>query len=143
MIDENKLLKDLDLYINRSSPDEFTVRTDLTIGEIRYLIKNQSKISVDKILKRIEENCYPVIQLHNSIEKGMTLAGIRQCFEKETSSNDESVLYGEWVEIAETITLDTVYMCSECGEKFVFKQNLYKHCPNCGAKMTEEGKENE
>ena len=44
MIDENELLKSLDLYINRSSPDEFTVRTELTIGEIRSLIKEQHKI---------------------------------------------------------------------------------------------------
>ena len=44
MIDENKLLKDLDLYINRSSPDEFTVRTELSVGEIRSLIKKQNKI---------------------------------------------------------------------------------------------------
>ena len=31
------------------------------------------------------------------------------------------------------------YRCSECGRKSAIKEN---YCPNCGAKMDEEGKEN-
>ena len=48
---------------------------------------------------------------------------------------------GKWIE-KEDYNLDTYYDCSECGESFCLidgtpADNLYKYCPNCGARMTE------
>lgn len=46
---------------------------------------------------------------------------------------------GEWIE-QEDFNLDTYYDCSVCGESFCLidgspTDNLFKFCPNCGAKM--------
>jgi DNA-directed RNA polymerase subunit RPC12/RpoP len=48
---------------------------------------------------------------------------------------------GRWIE-KEDYNLDTYYDCSECGESFCLidgtpADNLYKYCPNCGARMAE------
>ena len=48
---------------------------------------------------------------------------------------------GHWIE-KDGFDGDTYYDCSECGESFCLidgtpTDNLYNHCPNCGAKMQE------
>mgnify|MGYP003291506310 CR=1 FL=1 len=46
---------------------------------------------------------------------------------------------GEWIECKD-LNGDTYYDCSVCGESFCLidgspTDNLFKFCPNCGAKM--------
>ena len=50
------------------------------------------------------------------------------------------VVHGEWTVIEDDYTDDTIYQCSVCKEEFVTIEgtpadNLWKYCPNCGAKM--------
>lgn len=52
---------------------------------------------------------------------------------------------GEWIEAQEYL-FDNVYTCSACGSEFVLeagtpKDNEYNYCPNCGADMREEEKD--
>ena len=49
LIDVDKLLKNLDLYINRSSFGEITIRTELSLGEIYFLINVQPIVSVGSV----------------------------------------------------------------------------------------------
>ena len=58
----------------------------------------------------------------------------------------EPVQHGKWIAVEVEYINDTLYKCSECHEDFVTidgmpGQNLYKYCPNCGAKMEEYRKE--
>ena len=52
------------------------------------------------------------------------------------------VRHGRWVEKEEPY-FDVLFGCSACGEEFCFiegnpSDNLYKYCPNCGARMDGE-----
>ena len=52
------------------------------------------------------------------------------------------VVHGRWVEKEEPY-FDVIFACSACGEEFCFiegnpSDNLYKYCPNCGARMDGE-----
>ena len=38
-------------------------------------------IDADELMKSIEDNSYPVLQKNGSVEKGMTITGIKQCIE--------------------------------------------------------------
>lgn len=47
---------------------------------------------------------------------------------------------GRWIEKEDWAADDYYYTCSVCGEDFVLIEgspgdNLWNHCPNCGAKM--------
>ena len=52
---------------------------------------------------------------------------------------------GEWIDLHdENVLYEQTYICSACGEWFVIeagtpKENGYKYCPNCGARMDGEG----
>ena len=48
-IDADAFLKALDLYINRSSLGEITISTELSIGEICSLIKDQPTIDAEPV----------------------------------------------------------------------------------------------
>lgn len=52
----------------------------------------------------------------------------------------EPVRYGKWIIVGHSYRLK----CTECGwqDGRLFEKR-YKYCPNCGAKMTEEGNDNE
>lgn len=84
--------------------------------------------------------------LHNKFSDG---------FDSDRWWNSMSVLYainkvpsvkpqpktGHWIE-QEDFNGDTYHDCSKCGESFCLIEgtptdNLYKYCPNCGAKMIE------
>ena len=48
---------------------------------------------------------------------------------------------GEWEEIEDDWSMETIYKCSACKEEFVTidgtpADNLWNYCPHCGAKMT-------
>lgn len=62
---------------------------------------------------------------------------------KEDAANVAPVVHGRWIRIADD---DAWAECSECGDRysscdnggtpeFMLFCNLYKYCPNCGAKM--------
>lgn len=57
LIDADALLKSLVLYINRSSLGEITVSTELSIGEICSLIKDQPTIEVNEPVNKYCLNC--------------------------------------------------------------------------------------
>ena len=47
---------------------------------------------------------------------------------------------GEWEEIEDDWSMETIYKCSACKEEFITidgtpADNLWNYCPNCGAKM--------
>ena len=47
---------------------------------------------------------------------------------------------GEWEEIEDDWSMETIYKCSACKEEFVTidgtpADNLWNYCPHCGAKM--------
>ena len=53
------------------------------------------------------------------------------------------VVHAKWVEFENSIYDEVFYRCSSCGEDFCFVEgspadNLYKYCPNCGARMDGE-----
>ncbi len=90
-------------------------------------------IDADELMKSIEDNCYSVSQKHNSIEKGMTLNGIKQCIEEQPTVDAEPIRHGNWIR-------NGVFCanCSECGKNSV---DIGKYCSNCGAKMEEHENE--
>lgn len=101
-------------------------------------------IDADELMKSIEDNSYPVSQKHNSIEKGMTLTGIKQCIKDCTAVYAEPVRRGKWIEAQGIIGIDpetldvkigNVDRCSLCSTEFVSVPVKYKYCPNCGSIM--------
>lgn len=51
-----------------------------------------------------------------------------------------TVVHGRWEDSTDEWFGTDVYTCSNCRESYVLvegtpKQNLWYHCPNCGAKM--------
>jgi len=75
---------------------------------------------------------------------GMYTHEILEAINEQPTINPESIVKrGQWVE-NEDFNNDTYYDCSVCGESFCFIEgypddNLYKYCPNCGAKMMTAG----
>lgn len=64
--------------------------------------------------------------------------GIQPNGEVETMSDEKTCIFEEW----QDGTFDSIWNCSNCKEDFCFiegdpKDNLYRYCPNCGAKITE------
>ena len=58
------------------------------------------------------------------------------------SADVAPVRHGRWIEKEEPY-FDVLFGCSACGEEFCFiegnpSDNLYKYCPNCGARMDGE-----
>ena len=51
----------------------------------------------------------------------------------------DRVKHGEWIKTDDPI-VEAIFECSVCGEAFCLvegnpEENLYRYCPNCGAKM--------
>lgn len=69
-----------------------------------------------------------------------------QALNMATEALEQKPKTGHWIE-QEDFNGDTYYDCSECGESFCLIEgtptdNLYKYCPNCGAKMEEHDADN-
>ena len=103
-------------------------------------------IDADNLMKSIEDNSYSVSQKNNSIEKGMTLTGIRQCIEEQPTVDAEPVRRGKWIEkevigginsLTFKVEKYKIYKCSLCRIEVMPSSIKYKYCPECGAKMEE------
>lgn len=56
---------------------------------------------------------------------------VLECIDNVPTEDVKPVVRGEWI-----------CVCSNCGHKEPFKAKfLYSYCPNCGARMGEEGQE--
>ncbi len=76
----------------------------------------------------------------NDIRKAM-----QDLIDNAPTVDAEPLRHGKWIAVDDEYMDETLYKCSECHEDFVTidgmpAQNLYKYCPNCGAKMQEECK---
>ena len=64
-------------------------------------------------------------------------------------SDAVEVVHGEWTIIEDDYSFLTTLRCSVCGEEYCFEEYdedlppHYRYCPNCGAKMDGERKDNE
>lgn len=90
-------------------------------------------IDADAAIDAFEMNCYPIRYDHNSIEKGMTITGIKQVLDELSPAQPEPRT-AYW-------TKDAVgsIVCSKCGG--IRKDNRIGHtnfCNCCGAKMKGE-----
>lgn len=100
-------------------------------------------IDREELLLRLKK----VVSTGDDFSLGMQMATSNaiECIKEAPAADVEEVKHGEWGEFEDNI-LDTIYQCSVCKEEFVLiegtpSENLWKYCPNCGAKM--DGKESE
>ena len=98
-------------------------------------------ISRKAAIKFIKNHSYPVRYDRNSIEQGMTITGIEQALNEVPSVQPEQKT-GRWVYMKDCED----WYCSNCKDIFMLlegtpKDNDYNYCPNCGAKMESEGKD--
>lgn len=103
--------------------------------ETEYIKKPVLKIAVKSYFKHlIDKGKYKINVLDAN-------ADINRIISEMPAADVAEVKHGKWIE-KETY-LGTYYDCSICGESFCFIEgsptdNLYKYCPNCGAKMDGE-----
>lgn len=93
---------------------------DVIKNEIRRYFKNKAERDIDTV---------DIVDANAELQK---------IFDNAFGEDVSPVEHGKWVE--KDNGMDTYYDCSVCGESFVFIDgdpidNLYHHCPNCGAKM--------
>lgn len=91
-------------------------------------------ISRQQAIKKFEDLCYPVRYDHNSVEKGMTITGIRQVLDELPPAPSEREK-DEWVE-ASVAGMPAIYH-RRCNT-FVYAPNGktgFNFCPNCGIDM--------
>ena len=74
------------------------------------------------------------------IDYASCLPDVRDMLNDQPTIEAVPVVHGEWEEITDDWSDETIYRCSVCGEDFVTidctpVENLYNFCPNCGAKM--------
>ena len=68
---------------------------------------------------------------------------LKRYVKRQPAADVAPVVHGRWIEKEEPY-FDVIYVCSACGEEFCFiegnpSDNLYKYCPNCGARMDGDG----
>lgn len=104
-------------------------------------------VLVDKndALRIFDENCYPIIYDETSIERGMTITGIRQVLDEAMSVNkniDETILrrHAYWKPEHHggfSPGGNPLYRCSNCN--WIFGTHMlhpnYRYCPECGSVM--------
>ena len=83
----------------------------------------------EKAIAQLEQNKIDCGEFNKMIEPLKDVAPVR---------------HGRW-ESFEDVFMETCYQCSECGLSFYLadggtpKENEYRYCPNCGAKMDKGG----
>ena len=74
------------------------------------------------------------------------LLRVKSMVSKFPAADVAPVVHGRW-EVSTDEWFETdVYTCSKCRESYVLvegtpKENLWRYCPNCGAKMDENWKQ--
>lgn len=105
--------------------------------ETEYIKKPILKIAIKSHFKNLK------YQGKHTIGVMDANADINRIISEIPAADVVEVKHGEWIE-KETL-YDVYYDCSVCGESFCFiegkpTENLYKYCPNCGAKIDGERK---
>ena len=68
--------------------------------------------------------------------------GARKLIEEAPAVDAVPVVHGRWESVEAKPRL--IYSCSVCGEKWAYGAIFYmKYCPNCGAKMDGERKDDD
>ena len=93
-------------------------------------------IDADKLIKAMKKTAEITGRFGDAVN------AFEACVKLMPAADAVEVKHGKWIEQGDG--LYTYYDCSVCGESFCFIEgsptdNLYKYCPNCGAKM--DGKE--
>ena len=93
-------------------------------------------IDADKLIKAMKKTAEITGRFGDAVN------AFEACVKLMPAADVVEVKHGKWIERENNY--DTDYDCSVCSESFVFIDgdpidNLYQHCPNCGAKM--DGKE--
>lgn len=100
-------------------------------------------ISRQAAIDAFEMNCYPIRYDHNSIEKGMTITGIKQVLDELPPTQPEHKT-GRWIESnPQDSKVCRLMTCSECGKAYIVNIDIpyedwteaHKFCVECGAKM--------
>lgn len=75
-----------------------------------------------------------------SYNYGNVLGWIKECFEP-IEADEQPVVHGRWVLEREPNGKPYCFHCSVCDEDFrrINIYTTYNYCPDCGAKMDEEG----
>ena len=95
-------------------------------------------IDKEALLKRMQND--PLFDL----VEGYGVSGV---INAEPTVDAEPVRHGKWKQW-DSYGFEDTYKCTACGESFVLIEgtpitNGYKYCPNCGAKMDVERKDDE
>ena len=92
---------------------------------------------MDEYIER--EKAWRKVNRAKNIEEALSL------IDSIPAADVAEVKHGEWIDLHdENVLYEQTYKCSVCGEWFVIeagtpKENGYKYCPNCGARMDGEG----
>lgn len=67
------------------------------------------------------------------------LAELEDKIEQGKLKEEKTCIFEEW---QDTLVETSVWCCSNCKEDFYFmeggaKENMYRYCPNCGARISE------
>ena len=144
---------------------EFLVNKDMFGRYCRIPTGTGGDMHIYKIVSRIDSNGYCDVPLTSTSEKTLhnqivpvllvIHCGIDESKVRRVALSDceivpadvAEVKHGEWIDLHdENVLYEQTYKCSACGEWFVIeagtpKENGYKYCPNCGARMDGEGDE--
>ena len=99
-------------------------------------------IDADALMKDIIKRfrCRPYIEVGNKCEY------VHDILDEQPTIEAAPVVHGEWEEITDDWSDETIYSCAVCKEDFVTidgtpAENLYNFCPNCGTDMRKGGTE--
>lgn len=102
-----------------------------------------SYADVSKLKDIILKNQYVLSGATNSIDWGMYTTGIFQAIEEANTADVAPIRHGEWIMKPDPYGFfEEIPVCSACGCTTKMRET-YNFCPNCGAKMDLEAKEND
>lgn len=96
---------------------------------------NGDLISRSGLLKKIR--AYADSKVTNEeVETANNILKTVRVIEKMPTVDAAPVVHGRWIE--RPFLLGTTHVCSECNDYYGMPHEIFKYCPNCGAKMDEE-----